>query len=42
LDRACSVSVPAVTSLRKQLSLWDPWETHYGEVDRQMVERNET
>src|SRR5947207_1086817 len=21
--------------------LWDPWETHYGEVARQMVERND-
>jgi 4-amino-4-deoxy-L-arabinose transferase-like glycosyltransferase len=21
--------------------LWDPWETHYGEVARQMVSRND-
>src|SRR5919204_6255873 len=23
------------------VGLWDPWETHYGEVAREMIERND-
>ena len=31
----------AVRAARRHYGLWDPWETHYGEVARQMVERDD-
>ncbi|TVR02938.1 MAG: glycosyltransferase family 39 protein [Deltaproteobacteria bacterium] len=34
---ACLVFLPGVGSF----GLWDPWEVHYGEVGRQMVERGD-
>lgn len=34
---ACALFLPFISSF----GLWDPWETHYGEVARQMIERGD-
>lgn len=34
---ACALYLPFIASF----GLWDPWETHYGEVARQMIERGD-
>ncbi len=43
LDRAivCALAALLFLPMLGAFGLWDPWETHYGEVGRQLTERND-
>lgn len=38
---ACFFSTAVLVPFLGAVGLWDPWETHYGEVAREMVQRND-
>ncbi|MEW5737842.1 MAG: glycosyltransferase family 39 protein [Myxococcota bacterium] len=38
---ACLLAITVFVPFLGSVGLWDPWETHYGEVAREMIQRND-